>query len=125
MDSAPDFRRGQLVTTVVRDDQRHARSTCDLPSAVPGNTLTYTRPECYLWAHVYVCRNRLVAGWQGKKRVPRNAGEPVTDLLYRRAVFTGFLLAAGDGRPPNTNPRTQGRSNLSKSVTAKWTLAGR
>jgi hypothetical protein len=84
---------------------------------VPGNTLTYTDKNVTCGpTYTYVVTALLS---DGRESVPSNSVSQ-TDCLPPY-VFTGFYSPLATADPPNTNSYS-GPFNLSKSVTAKWTL---
>jgi X-X-X-Leu-X-X-Gly heptad repeat protein len=86
-------------------------------ASVPGNTLTYTDKNVTCGpTYTYVVTALLS---DGRESVPSNSASQ-TDCLPPY-VFTGFYSPLATADPPNTNSYS-GSFNLSKSVTAKWTL---
>jgi len=86
-------------------------------ASVPGNTLTYTDKNLTCGpTYTYVVTALLS---DGRESVASNSVSQ-TDCLPPY-VFTGFYSPLATADPPNSNSYS-GSFNLSKSVTAKWTL---
>ena len=86
-------------------------------ASVPGNTLTYTDKNVTCGpTYTYVVTALLS---DGRESIPSNSVSQMDCLPPY--IFTGFYSPLATADPPNTNSYS-GPFNLSKSVTAKWTL---